>query len=162
MTGPLAKLGPGFAALYLMALLRVPLGVALAIVGFAGIRLLLGPVPAMLSARNGLTASLANADLAALPLFLLMGNLAISARFAKDIFETSSAVFGRVRGGHAIATIIGSAGFGAISGSSLATTATLGQAAFGEMKARGYPDRWPAGPSRRAARWARCCRPLSS
>ncbi len=137
-TGPLTKLCLGFVALYVLALARVPLGIALAITGFAGTWVLLAETPARLIVTNSLTSSLPNADLAALPLFLLMGNLAISAGFADDIFQAASAVFGRLRGGHAIAAIMGCAGFGAISGSSLATTATIGKAAFREMKTRGY------------------------
>ncbi|MEW5423342.1 TRAP transporter large permease subunit [Amorphus sp. 3PC139-8] len=136
--GPLQKLGLGFAMLYLMALAKVPLGIALTTVGFVGSYALLGVNSASLIVTNSLTSSLANADLAALPLFLLMGNLAISAGFADDIFEAASSLFGRLRGGHAVAAVIGCAGFGAISGSSLATTATIGRAAYGEMRARGY------------------------
>lgn len=134
----LAKVGLGFAALYLLALAHVPLGVALAVSGLLGSYALLGQTPAVLIGINSLTGSLASPDLAALPLFLLMGNLAIAAGFADDIFEAASAIFGKLRGGHALATIIGCAGFGAISGSSVATTATIGGVAYREMKARDY------------------------
>jgi C4-dicarboxylate transporter DctM subunit len=137
-SSPLTKLALGFAGLYVLALTRVPLGVALAVSGLIATYLLLGWRPASLTLSNSLTSSLANADLAALPLFLLMGNLAVAAGFADDIFEAASALFGRLRGGHAIATVIGCAGFGAISGSSIATTATIGKAAFREMKVRNY------------------------
>ncbi|GKY88276.1 TRAP transporter large permease [Sinisalibacter aestuarii] len=134
----LTKVGLGFAALYLLALAHVPLGVALAIAGLLGSYALLGQTPAQLIGINSLTGSLASPDLAALPLFLLMGNLAIAAGFADDIFQAASALFGRLRGGHALATIIGCAGFGAISGSSVATTATIGGVAYREMKTRNY------------------------
>lgn len=146
-SGPsaLAKLALGFAGLYMLALGRVPLGAALTISGFIGTYILLGWQPAALVVNNSLTASLANADLAALPLFLLMGNLAVAAGFADDIFEAASAVFGRLRGGYAVATVIGCAGFGAISGSSIATTATIGKAAFREMRLRNYATPFSTG-----------------
>lgn len=128
----------GFAMLYLLALAHVPIGIAMAITGLVGLQVMLGPVAALTVGTNNLTSSLSSADLAAVPLFLLMGNLAVAAGFADDIFAAATAVFGRMRGGHAVATVIGCAGFGAISGSSVATTATLGDVAFREMEARNY------------------------
>jgi len=128
----------GFAMLYLLALAHVPIGVAMAITGLNGLYVMLGPVAALTVGTNNLTSSLSSADLAAVPLFLLMGNLAVAAGFADDIFAAATSVFGRMRGGHAVATVIGCAGFGAISGSSVATTATLGDVAFREMEARRY------------------------
>lgn len=137
-------LGPGptivgaFAILYLLALAHVPIGVALALTGLGAVALQMGLRPALLVGTNNLTASLSSVDLAAVPLFLMMGNFAIKAGFADDIFEAATMIFGRLRGGHAIATLMGCGGFGAISGSSVATTATLGGVAFREMQARGY------------------------
>ncbi len=128
----------GFAMLYLLALAHVPIGVAMAITGLTGLYVMLGPLAALTVGTNNLTSSLSSADLAAVPLFLLMGNLAVAAGFADDIFAAATSVFGRMRGGHAVATVIGCAGFGAISGSSVATTATLGDVAFREMEARDY------------------------
>ncbi|MBC7133721.1 MAG: TRAP transporter large permease [Roseovarius sp.] len=127
-----------FAILYLLILAHVPIGVALALTGLAAALAQMGLRPAILIGTNKLSGSLSSVDLAAVPLFLLMGNLAIAAGFADDIFRAATAAFGRMRGGHAIATIMGCAGFGAISGSSVATTATLGDVAFREMQTRGY------------------------
>lgn len=142
---PLAKVGIGFAMLYTLALAQVPLGAALTLTGFVGTYFLFGLNPASLVTTNHLTSTLSSADLASLPLFLLMGNLAIAAGFADDIFGAANALFGRLRGGHAIATIIGCAGFGAISGSSVATTATVGGVAYKEMKAHGYAPGFATG-----------------
>ena len=142
---PVVKVLLGFAALYLLALAQVPLGAALALTGFAGSFALFGSMPASMLTTNNLTSTLASADLASLPLFLLMGNLAVAAGFADDIFTAANSIFGRMRGGHAIATIIGCAGFGAISGSSVATTATLGGVAYREMKANGYAPGFATG-----------------
>lgn len=132
------KILASFAVLYLLALAHVPIGVALALAGLGAVLLQMGLRPALLVGTNNLTGSLSSVDLAAVPLFLMMGNLAVAAGFADDIFAAATALFGRLRGGHAIATVMGCAGFGAISGSSVATTATLGGVAFREMQSRGY------------------------
>lgn len=139
------KILAAFAILYLLALAHVPIGVALALAGLGGVLLQMGLRPALLVGTNNLTGSLASVDLAAVPLFLIMGNLAVSAGFADDIFTAAASVFGRLRGGHALATVIGCAGFGAISGSSVATTATLGGVAYREMRARGYAPGFSTG-----------------
>jgi len=127
-----------FAILYLLALAHVPIGVALALAGLGAVLLQMGLRPALLVGTNNLTGSLSSVDLAAVPLFLMMGNFAIRAGFADDIFKAATLIFGRMRGGHALATLMGCGGFGAISGSSVATTATLGGVAFREMQTRGY------------------------
>lgn len=132
------KILASFAILYLLALAHVPIGVALTIAGLGAVLLQMGFRPALLIGTNNLTGSLSSVDLAAVPLFLMMGNLAVAAGFADDIFTAATAVFGRLRGGHALAAVMGCAGFGAISGSSVATTATLGGVAFREMQSRGY------------------------
>lgn len=139
------KILASFAILYLLALAHVPIGVSLAIAGLGAVFLQMGLRPALLVGTNNLVGSLSSVDLAAVPLFLIMGNLAVSAGFADDIFTAAASVFGRVRGGHALATVIGCAGFGAISGSSVATTATLGGVAFREMEARGYAQGFSTG-----------------
>lgn len=136
--GPGSKVLAGFAILYLLALAHVPIGVALALTGLGMVLVQMGLRPAVLVGTNNLSGSLSSVDLASVPLFLLMGNLAVAAGFADDIFAAATLIFGRMRGGHAVATVMGCAGFGAISGSSVATTATLGGVAFREMQARGY------------------------
>ncbi|WP_050475440.1 TRAP transporter large permease subunit [Pannonibacter phragmitetus] len=139
------KILASFVILYLLALAHVPIGMALAIAGLGAVFLQMGMRPALLVGTNNLVGSLASVDLAAVPLFLIMGNLAVAAGFADDIFTAATSVFGKVRGGHALATVIGCAGFGAISGSSVATTATLGGVAYREMQARGYAPGFSTG-----------------
>jgi C4-dicarboxylate transporter DctM subunit len=136
--GAVSKILIGFGVLYLFALAQVPIGVAMALAGLVGAYALLGAAPAALVGTNNLASALSSADIASVPLFLLMGNLAVAAGFADQIFAAATSVFGRFRGGHAIATIIGCAGFGTVSGSSVATTATIGGVAFREMRSRAY------------------------
>lgn len=143
--GAWQKILAAFAVLYLLALAHVPIGVALVLSGLGATLMQMGMVSALLVGSNNLTGVLSSVDLAAVPLFLIMGNLAVAAGFADDIFAAASLIFGRLRGGHALATIMGCAGFGAISGSSIATTATIGGVAFREMQARGYATQFSTG-----------------
>ena len=138
--GAVVKVLMGFAILYFLALAHVPIGVSMGLTGLVGCYAILDIGAAQLIGANNLSSTISSTDLAAVPLFLLMGNLAIASGFADDIFEAATSVFGRMRGGHALATVLGCAGFGAISGSSVATTATLGGVAFREMKTRSYAD----------------------
>ena len=76
--------------------------------------------------------------LSVLPLFLLMGQLATRAGLSRLLFDAARACVGHRRGGLAVATIGGCAGFGAVCGSSLATAATMGSVALPEMRRYGY------------------------
>ena len=84
------------------------------------------------------TGLLTNSQLATLPLFLMMGSFAAVAGLADDLYRLSHVLFSRWRGGLAYATIGSCAGFGALTGSSLATAATIGRVAIPEMESRGY------------------------
>ena len=75
-----------------------------------------------------------NADLAVIPLFLMMGGFANASGLSSDIYRLAHALFGFQRGGLALATVGGCAGFGALTGSSLATVATMGSVALPEMR----------------------------
>jgi C4-dicarboxylate transporter DctM subunit len=86
-----------------------------------------------------------NADLAVIPLFLLMGSLAGVSGLSSDIYRLAYAFIGHRKGGLALATIGGCAGFGAVCGSSVATAATMGRVALPEMLARGYSERLASG-----------------
>ncbi|AMS45516.1 TRAP transporter large permease [Aminobacter aminovorans] len=141
----ITKVAIGFAILYLLALAHVPIGISMALAGLIGTYAMIGTEAMLLIGGNNLSSAMASADLASVPLFLLMGNLAVSAGFADQIFSAATSLFARIRGGHAIATIIGCAGFGAVSGSSVATTATLGGVAYREMAARNYSPGFATG-----------------
>ncbi len=128
----------GFALLWLLIVAMVPVAAALAAVGFAGAVALFGLPRALTVVGSETVGILANADLAVIPLFLLMGGFATAGGLSADIYRLAQALFGFQRGGLAMATIGGSAGFGALTGSSLATAATIGSAALPQMRARGY------------------------
>jgi C4-dicarboxylate transporter DctM subunit len=130
----------GVIALLLLLTLGIPIGVAMGLVGMVGLALLLGPEPALIKAGVVLFETVARYELGVLPLFLLMAHLCFAAGASRDFFDAAARMVGHRRGGLALASIAGCAGFGAISGSSLATAATIGLIGLPEMRRRGYSD----------------------
>ena len=127
-----------FFAMWGTSLLLVALCASLALTGVVGAALLAGIDPALSVLGTEAAAFLTNENLAVLPLFLIMGSFASASGLSADIYRFAQALFGHFRGGLALATIGGCAGFGALTGSSLATAATIGQVALPEMRERGY------------------------
>ena len=135
----------GVAILLVLLVLGVPIGAALGLVGIGGLVLILGFEPALI--KTGVTAidTLTRYELGTLPLFMMMAHLLLSANASRDLFDAASRLVGHRRGGLAYAAIGGCASLGAINGSSLATTATVGLVALPEMRARGYAPGFAAG-----------------
>lgn len=128
----------GCAAMMGLILLHVPIGISMALVGVVGFAQVVGWGPAISLLASEPASAMGSLDLAVIPLFMLMGSLAAAGGLASDVYEMSSALFGHRRGGLATTTVVASAGFGAICGSGVATTATFGRVAMPEMLARGY------------------------
>jgi len=137
--------GAGFAAAILLIFLEVPVAVALGLVGLLGSAMIIGTSGAFAIGATTVWDSLTNYTLTMLPLFVLMGNLAAHSGLSSKLYQSMSILIGHRRGGLALATIGASAGFGMISGSSLATTATMGRIAMPEMAAAGYSRSLSAG-----------------
>jgi C4-dicarboxylate transporter, DctM subunit len=130
----------GVLALLVLLTLGVPIGIAMGVVGITGLVILLGPEPAIIKSGVVLFETITRYELGVLPLFLLMAHLCFAAGASRDFFEAAARMIGHRRGGLALASIAGCAGFGAISGSSLATAATIGLIGLPEMRKRGYSD----------------------
>ena len=130
----------GFAAIFALALLRVPLAFAMGLVGFAGIGLTRGLQPALASTAQVVYETGFAYTLSVIPLFILMGNFVARAGLAHELFQAAYAFIGHVRGGLAHATVAACAGFGAICGSSIATAATMSKVAYPSMRKLGYSD----------------------
>ncbi len=130
----------GIVILFMMLIARVPIGAALGLVGMGGLAIILGLEPAIIKSGVLLIETLTRYELGTLPLFMLMANLFFSANASRDLFDAAAKMVGHRRGGLALASIGGCAGFGAINGSSLATAATIGLVALPEMRQRGYSD----------------------
>ena len=128
----------GFLALFVLMALRVPIGIAMGIVGVAGFGLLSSLHPALnLLAQSPIRVS-TDWDLAVIPLFILMGSFATASGMSRELFRASNAWLGHRRGGLAMATVTACAGFAAINGSSVATAATMTNIALPEMRKAGY------------------------
>jgi len=130
----------GFAAIFGLALMRVPLAFSMGMVGIVGIGLTRGWVPALASTAQVVHETGFAYTLSVIPLFILMGNFVARAGLAHELFHAAYTFIGHRRGGLAHATIAACAGFGAICGSSIATAATMSKVAYPSMKKLGYSD----------------------
>jgi tripartite ATP-independent transporter DctM subunit len=135
----------GLLGIFALIALHVPVGVAMGIAGVVGFGALVGTGPALAMIASETSNALASLDLATIPLFVLMGSFAAMAGLSEDLYRLAYAVVGHRRGGLAMATIGGCAGFGAVCGSSVATAATFGRASLPSMLARGYSPGFAAG-----------------
>jgi C4-dicarboxylate transporter, DctM subunit len=130
----------GFAAIFTLALLRMPLAFSMGLVGVVGIGLTRGWDPAWASTAQVVHETGFAYTLSVIPLFILMGNFVARAGLAHELFAAAYAFIGHFRGGLAHATVAACAGFGAICGSSIATAATMSKVAYPSMKKLGYSD----------------------
>ena len=123
----------GLVALILLLALRVPIAVALGAVAMVGLYVLLGFDP-MIGAAGTLTFDfVASWELSAIPLFIFMGAISSRSGLVASLYEVTRVWLVRIPGGLAVATNLSAAGFAAASGSSLATTAAMGELAIPEM-----------------------------
>lgn len=128
----------GFAVIFGLAVMRVPLAFAMGLVGFGGIAISRGLDPALASTAQVVYETGFAYTLSVIPLFILMGNFVARAGLAHELFQAAYAFIGHVRGGLAHATVAACAGFGAICGSSIATAATMSKVAYPSMRKLGY------------------------
>lgn len=130
----------GIAVLIVLLFSKMPIGGGMAIVGFVGFGVVIGFVPAFGLLKTVPYTTFSEQALSVIPLFLLMGAFAFHSGMSEDLFNAVYKWLGHFRGGVAMATIVACALFAAISGSSLATAATLGAIALPEMKKYKYDD----------------------
>jgi TRAP-type C4-dicarboxylate transport system permease large subunit len=132
----------GLLAMMLLAVLRIPIALAMGVVGIVGYAYMRDWTwaAAFATAQTKIYETGRNYALTVVPLFILMGNLVTRAGMSRELYRTAYAFIGHLRGGLAMATIVGCAGFGAICGSSIATAATFAKVAYPEMKKFGYSD----------------------
>jgi C4-dicarboxylate transporter, DctM subunit len=130
----------GFAAIFVFAALRVPLAIAMGLVGLVGLGMIRSWPAAFASTATIVQETGFAYTLSVIPLFILMGNFVAKAGLAHELFNAAYAFIGHLRGGLAHATVVACAGFGAICGSSIATAATMGKVAYPSMKRLGYSD----------------------
>lgn len=128
-----------FPVLLLLIFLRMPIGLAMLIVGVVGNYLITKSWNPGLALFKTLTHStFSSYSFAVVPLFLLMGQFAAMSGVSRALFDAAASWLGHRKGGIAMASIGACAAFGSICGSSLATAATMGQIALPELKRHNY------------------------
>ncbi len=128
-----------FPVLLCLIFLRVPIGLAMFSVAFAGLWLVNGSTMIALARLKSETyTTFSSYSLSIIPMFLLMGHFATLGGMSQGLFKAAESWLGHRKGGVAMAAIGACAGFGAICGSSLATAATMSRVALPEMKRHGY------------------------
>ncbi|MFA6267342.1 MAG: TRAP transporter large permease [Pseudolabrys sp.] len=135
----------GLAGLVVLILLRIPVAVALGLVGFLGYAAIDGWDRANLMVSGVPVEFASTYTLSVVPLFTLMGAVAASAGLSSDLFHAGRVLFRGARGSLAIASIFASAMFGAVCGSSVATALTMSRVSIPEMLRAKYPPQLAAG-----------------
>ena len=142
--GDLIGLG-GIAVLLLLMVLRMPIGIAMLLVGIVGFAMLNGVANALHALGSYPYAYAGVYDFAVIPLFVLMGNLGTVSGMARSLYAAAYSWFGHWRGGLAHATIVACAGFAAVCGSSVASAVTMGKVCLPEMRRYNYSHRLSTG-----------------
>jgi C4-dicarboxylate transporter, DctM subunit len=135
----------GFVVLFALMLLRVPVGMAMGLVGVSGFAYLVGSTPALKLVGQTSMRTVTDYTFGVIPMFLLMGAFVTASGMSRELFRAANTFVGHRRGGLGIATIVACAGFAAISGSSVATAATFSTVAYPEMRRYKYPQSFATG-----------------
>src|SRR5262250_1332710 len=135
----------GFVVLFALMLLRVPVGMAMGLVGVSGFGYLVGGAPALKLVGQTSMRTVTDYTFGVIPMFLLMGAFVSNSGMSRELFRAANAFVGHRRGGLGIATIAACGGFAAICGSSVATAATFSSVAYPEMRRYGYPQSFATG-----------------
>src|SRR5919206_714371 len=135
----------GFVVLFGLMLLRVPVGMAMGLVGVSGFAYIVGGGPALKAVGHTSMRTVTDYTFGVIPMFLLMGAFVTNSGMSRELFRAANTFVGHRRGGLGIATIVACGGFAAISGSSVATAATFSTVAYPEMRRHGYPQSFATG-----------------
>src|SRR5271170_7916829 len=135
----------GFVVLFALMLLRVPVGMAMGLVGVSGFAYIVGGTAALKNVGLTSMRTVTDYTFGVIPMFLLMGAFVSNSGMSRELFRAANAFVGHFKGGLGIATIAACAGFAAISGSSVATAATFATVAYPEMRRYNYPQSFATG-----------------
>jgi C4-dicarboxylate transporter, DctM subunit len=135
----------GFVVLFVLMLLRVPVGMAMGLVGVCGFGFINGWTPALKIIGQSSMRTVTDYQFGVIPMFLLMGAFVTQSGMSRELFRAAHVMMGHRRGGLGFATILACGGFAAISGSSVATAATFSTVAYPEMRRHNYPKSFAAG-----------------
>ena len=135
----------GFVALFALMLLRVPVGMAMGLVGVCGYSYIVGSGPALKLIGQTSMRTVTDYTFGVIPMFMLMGAFVSVSGVSRELFRAANAFIGHLRGGLGVATVVACGGFAAICGSSVATAATFSSVAYPEMRRFGYPQSFSTG-----------------
>src|SRR6202166_770587 len=135
----------GSVSLFVLMLLRVPVGMAMGLVGITGFGYLTGFAPALKLVGQTTMRTVTDYSFGVIPMFLLMGAFVSVSGISRELFRAANTFVGHWKGGLGIATIAACGGFAAISGSSVATAATFSALAYPEMRRFNYPQSFATG-----------------
>src|SRR6476646_11087338 len=135
----------GFVVLFALMMLRVPVGMAMGLVGVSGYAYLTGGAPALKLVGQTSMRTVTSYQFGVIPMFLLMGAFVSASGVSRELFRAANTFVGHRRGGLGLATIVSCGGFAAISGSSVATAATFSTVAYPEMRRFGYAQSFSTG-----------------
>ena len=135
----------GFVCLFILMLLRVPVGMAMGLVGVTGYAYIVGPGPALKLVGQTSMRTVTDYTFGVIPMFMLMGALVSVSGVSRELFKAANSMIGHLRGGLGVATVLACGGFAAICGSSVATAATFSSVAYPEMRRFGYPQSFSTG-----------------
>jgi tripartite ATP-independent transporter DctM subunit len=135
----------GFLVLFGLMLLRVPVGMAMGLVGVSGYAYIAGPGPALKLIGQSSMRTVTDYTFGVIPMFMLMGAFVSVSGVSRELFRAANAFIGHMRGGLGVATVLACGGFAAICGSSVATAATFSSVAYPEMRRFGYPQSFSTG-----------------
>ena len=135
----------GFVVLFVLMLLRVPVGIAMGIVGVGGFAAVANINSALGLLAGSPFSTVTDFNFSIIPMFILMGAFASAAGLSTDLFRASQSWLGHYRGGLAMSAIAACGGFAAINGSSVATAATMTNVALPELRKSGYDAGLSAG-----------------
>ena len=136
----------GLVLLFVLIMLRTPVALAMLITALVGtwVLSLVSPfirfIPYLQQFKTALWNAVANYELSVVPLFILMGFLAAETGLSRDLFQGLSALTRKMKGGVAMASVLACAGFGAVSGSSVATASTMSRVALPELRKLKYHE----------------------
>src|SRR6202048_4619680 len=135
----------GFITLFALMLLRVPVGMAMGLVGVSGFAYLVNGDAAFKVVGHTSMRTVTDYTFGVIPMFLLMGAFVTNSGMSRELFQAANSFLGHRRGGLGIATVVACGGFAAISGSSVATAATFSTVAYPEMRRFNYPQSFATG-----------------
>ena len=128
----------GIGALIVVFLLGLPVGVTMGLIGLAGFCMVSSPSAGLSILARDFYDTFSSYSLSVIPMFVFMGSIAFFSGMSGRLYDASYILFGKMRGGLAMAAVAATAGFSAICGSTSATAAAMGKVSIPEMRRYGY------------------------